>query len=929
MTSIFLVDAYALIYRAYFAFLRSPKVNSKGLNTSPIYGFVSTFTDLVLKRRPTHVAVAFDLHGPTFRHEMYPDYKANRDAQPEDISAAIPFIHKFIEALNIREVSCQGYEADDVVGTLSTRFAAEGRDVVMVTPDKDYAQLVKPGVSMLRARSGGEPEMLDVEGVRNHFGVERPEQIIDMLGLWGDASDNIPGCPGVGEKRAKELIAAFGSIDGIYAHIDEVKGKLKDKFIENKETVLLSRKLATIATDAPIDLTLDEIKSAEPNWAALDDLFRDLEVRGLTDRIRQAVGAPVLTSSRGAQPNLFDFAARQAEEASAPAPVFEPNLKTLADTPHDYHLIKTAEELDDLCRVLLSATIFAFDTETTTVEAASSAEIVGFSVATAPGKAWFARLPKDEAQARELLTHVAPAFANDKITKVGQNVKFDTMVLARYGVEIKGPSFDTMIAHFLLFPSRHHNMDEMAEELLTYKTIHIEELIGTGAKQKSMADVPDDQILDYAAEDADVTLRLHDALLPLLEADPDAKKVFKDIDMPLVPVLADMEMAGVELDSQALASYADFLRSRIAEVEAKIYELAGCQFNVASPKQVGEVLFEKMAIDPSAKKTKTGGYVTNEETLQKLAHDNPIVADILTYRGLNKLLGTYADALPKLVNAKTGRIHTSFNQTVVVTGRLSSSGPNLQNIPVRDDDGKRVRECFVAKPGCQIVSADYSQVELRLMAHFSQDEHLLEAFRRGDDVHAATAAKIYGVDIADVSPDQRRRAKTANFGIIYGISAFGLAERLDIPRREAKELIDGYFASFPGVKSYMDKCVEEARTTGVVKTLYGRRRELPDINSRNQVVRSVAERNAINTPIQGTAADIIKIAMVNVHNALREKGFGARMILQVHDELVLEVPDGEVEAVAALVKEKMESAASLSVPLTAEVGVGHNWLQAH
>ncbi len=919
-----------MIYRAYFAFLRAPRVNSKGVNTSPIYGFISSFTDLVLKRRPDFAAVAFDLHGPTFRHDLYPDYKANRDAQPEDISAAMPYIHRFVNALGIVEASCQGYEADDVVGTLASRFASEGRNVVMVTPDKDYAQLVRPGVSMLRPHTGGEPEMLDVAGVCERFGVKRPEQVIDMLGLWGDASDNIPGCPGIGEKRAKELIEAYDSISGIYEHIDDLKGKMRERFIVNKEQVMLSRRLATIVTDAPIPMPLDNLKMSEPDWAGLDDLFRELEIKSLADRIKQALGfaaPPTAARAVDVQPSLFDFASADGVPG-ADVPVGE-GRSSLSDYAHTFTLVKTAGEVDALRERLMDSDILCFDTETTSVDASSSARIVGLSVAVKPGEAWFVRLPADDAEARALLAKLAPAFEREDTVKVGQNMKFDVMVLSRYGVEVRGPWFDTMIAHFLLFPGRKHNMDDMAEELLAYRTIHIEEVIGAGTQQKSMADVPDDRLLDYAAEDAEVTLRLYGKLSPLVEADADVARVFRDVDMPLVPVLADMELAGVALDTAALDAYAGYLRKRISDVERAIFAAAGGEFNVASPKQVGEVLFERLKIDPSAKKTKTGGYVTNEDTLQKLAHENPIVADIITYRGLNKLLGTYAEALPKLVNPQTGRIHTSFNQTVVVTGRLSSSNPNLQNIPIRDDDGKRVRECFVAKPGCKIVSADYSQVELRLMAHFSQDGHLLAAFRRGEDIHSATAAKIYGVPLADVTPDQRRRAKTANFGIIYGISAFGLAERLDIPRKEAKELIDGYFANFPGVKAYMDKCVADARATGVVKTLYGRRRELPDINSRNQVVRGVAERNAINAPIQGTAADIIKIAMAHVHDVLKEGGFKARMILQVHDELVLEVPIDEVEAVSALVKEKMESAAQLSVPLTAEVGVGDNWLQAH
>ena len=936
LTSIYLIDAYAMIYRAYFAFLRAPKINTNGINTSPIYGFISSFTDLVLKRRPDYVAVAFDLHGPTFRHDLYPAYKANRDAQPEDISKAIPYIHRFMQAMNITEAQCERYEADDVVGTLAARFAGEDRQVTMVTPDKDYAQLVRQGISMLRPQTGGEPLMLDEKGVCEYFGIKRPDQVIDMLGLWGDSSDNIPGCPGVGEKRAKELISAYDSIDGIYEHLDELKGKMKEKFADNKDLVMLSRKLATIVTDAPIDLTLDDIKLRDPNWGDLEDLFRELEVRGLSDRIKTALGmAPPPTAKsakKNDQPTLFDFAASQeaaSDNATTGKPALPETYTTIADYPHTFTLLKTADEVDELCQKLLTADAFCFDTETTSVEASSSAEIVGFSVSIKPGEAWFVRTPRDEEGARQLLSHIAPAFESDKSLKIGQNMKFDVMVLKRYGIEVHGPWFDTMIAHFLLHPSRRHNMDAMAEDILAYRPVPIENLIGSGAKQKQMTDVADDAILEYAAEDAEVTLRLYEALAPQVEADEDIRKLFHEIEMPMVPVLAEMEMAGVALDTKALDNYATFLRERISEVEKRIYDAAGETFNVASPKQVGDILFEKLKIDPAAKKTKTGGYVTNEETLQKLAHSNPIVADILTFRGLTKLLGTYVEALPKLVSRRTGRIHTSFNQTVVVTGRLSSSGPNLQNIPVRDEDGKRVRECFVASPGCKIVSADYSQVELRIMAHFSQDEHLLRAFRQGEDIHSATAAKVFGVPITEVTTEQRRRAKTANFGIIYGISAFGLSERLDIPRKEAKELIDEYFASFPGVKAYMDKCVADARQTGVVKTLYGRRRELPDINSRNQTVRGVAERNAINAPIQGTAADIIKIAMINVSRAIKEQNLRSKMILQVHDELVFEVPEEEVETLSALVKEQMENAAHLSVPLTAEVGVGDNWLQAH
>lgn len=917
--TVFLVDAYAMIYRSYFAFIKNPRVNSKGVNTSAVFGFVSSFTDLVLRRRPTHAAVAFDLHGPTFRHELYADYKANRQAQPEDIGAAVPYVRRFVGALGIAEASREGYEADDVVGTLARRLAAEGADVVMVTPDKDYAQLLAPHVSMLRPHAGGTPEEIDEADIAERFGVGSPAQMIDLLGLWGDASDNIPGCPGVGEVTAKKLLAAYGSIDGIYENIAAVKGKLRERLEQNRETVLLSRRLATIATDAPIDLGLDGLAVATPDWGALDALFGELEIRGMTERIRAAMGM-----AEAAQPSLFDMGTT----ADVPATAAAPDYATAATTPHAYHLVKTADELDALCAKLLAAEAFSFDTETTSLDV-MSASIVGFSVAVAEGEAWFARMPRDHAAARDLLSHMAPAFADERILKIGQNMKFDILVLRRYGIEVRGPRFDTMVAHFLLHPASRHGMDAMAMETLSYRPIPIEALIGSGARQGTMDNVADDKLTEYAAEDADVTLRLHRALAPQVEADADIARLFREMEMPLVGVLADMEAAGVAIDSGALNRYSDFLRHRIGESEQKIFDMAGTRFNVGSPKQVGEVLFDRLKIDPGARKTKSGGYSTNEETLQKLAHANPIVGEILTWRGLVKLLGTYAEALPKLVDGTTGRIHTSFNQTVVVTGRLSSSNPNLQNIPVRDEDGRRVRECFVAPEGSKIVSADYSQVELRIMAHFSQDGHLLAAFRNGEDVHTATAAKIYGVGPGEVTPDMRRRAKTANFGIIYGISAFGLADRLDIPRKEAKELIDGYFANFPGVRDYMDKTIAEARATGVVKTLFGRRRELPDINSRNATVRAAAERNAINAPIQGTAADIIKIAMIGVADELRRRGLRARMLLQVHDELVLEVPDDELEAVCAMVKEKMEAACSLSVPLTAEVGVGANWLEAH
>ncbi len=913
----FLVDAYALVYRAYFAFMRSPMKNSKGINTSAFYGFVNQFIDLVLKERPDYIGVAFDVHGPTFRHQLYPDYKANRSAQPEDITIAIPYIHRFVEAMNICSLSLEGYEADDIVGTVSRRLAADGLEVIMVSPDKDYAQLVTDHVSLLRPHSGKPNELLDVSGVCDHLGINRPSQVIDLLGLWGDQSDNIPGCPGVGEKRAKELIAAYDSIDGIYAHIDALKGKMKENFIAAEEQVRLSRQLATIITDVPLSVSTSDLAFQEPNWAALDSLFSELEVRTLPSRLRSALGKSAQTVN--SEPTLFD-------NIPSEDSIVAKKLSSAADTPHHYHCLRTSEELDDLCQKLIAARTFCFDTETTGVNITTD-RLIGFSVSYVPHEAYYIPLPDNHDECVALLKHVSPAFADPEVLKVGQNIKFDKTFLARYGVNVLGPQFDTMIAHFLLRPERRHNMDDMAEEILSYTPIHIDELIGNGVKQTTMDKVDIDKVVEYAAEDADITLQLYHALRPLIESKPDIYKIFTDIEMPLVDVLADMELAGVLVDTNALSAYADNLRNRIEECSRKIYDLAGYELNIGSPKQVGELLFEKLHIDPSAKKTKTGGYATGEDVLQKLRPLHPIVGEILTYRGLIKLLGTYAEALPKLVSPTTGRIHTSYNQTVVVTGRLSSSNPNLQNIPVRDEDGRRIRQCFVARPRHKIIAADYSQVELRIMAHMSADHNLLDAFRRGDDIHTATAAKIYGT--SDVTPDMRRRAKTANFGIIYGISAFGLSERLDISRREAKELIDGYFESFPAVKEYMDKAIASARSEGLVRTLMGRVRYLPDINSRNAAVRGMAERNAINAPIQGTAADIIKVAMINVHKALRAQNLKAQMILQVHDELVLEVPDNEVTTVCQLLKEQMESACQLSVPLTADVGVGDNWLQAH
>ena len=930
MTTAYLLDAYALIYRAYYAFLRSPRVNSKGVNTSAIFGFVNSVVDLLTKRKPDYIAVAFDVHEPTFRHVMYPLYKAQREAQPEDIRVAVPYIKQFLRAMNITIVECPGYEADDVIGTLSLKLKDKVDKVFMMTPDKDYAQLVRENVVMYRPSASGGIEEWGLGEIKEHFGVERADQIIDLLGLWGDSSDNIPGCPGVGEKRAKELLMQFGSIDGIYEHLDELKGKLKDNFVNNKEQVMLSRKLATIVTDAPVEFDIESCRYCEPDMSQLKTLFDELEFRNVLQRV-SSLFAPQQSDLGG----LFAQMSDRDDPVNEPAPT----LNTYKTVAHEYIVAETDEELRSLASELRNAKLICFDTETTSVEA-MQADIVGLSFSVEAHKAYYIPFHISEgvglfavdyySEAKRRLEFFKDIFESDTIAKVGQNMKYDILVLSYYGIEVRGTLYDTMIAHALLYPGQRHNMDDMSATLLHYQPIEIEELIGKGAQQKNMKDVPIEHIKEYAAEDADVTLQLWQVLEERLKQNPTIEKLFSDIEMPLMPVLADMERTGVTLDIKALKKFSEHLKEQISNSENTIYDLAGEKFNISSPKQVGEVLFEKLKIDAAAKKTKTGQYSTSEETLQKLAHDHPIAAEILNYRGLLKLLNTYSDSLPKLINQRTGRIHTSFNQTVVITGRLSSTNPNLQNIPIRDENGKEIRKAFVASDSEHVIlAADYSQVELRLMAHFSNDEHLIEAFKRGDDIHAATAAKVFKVPIEEVTKDMRRKAKTANFGIIYGISAFGLAERLDIPRKEAKEIIDGYFDSFKGVKTYMERCVEDAKTKGAVETLFGRRRELDDINSKNSVVRGVAERNAINAPIQGTAADIIKIAMVNIFDELNKRHLKTKMILQVHDELVFDTPRGEIEVVEAIVKDKMENACQLSVPLVAEVGIGDDWLAAH
>ncbi len=940
MTTVYLLDAYALIYRAYYAFLRSPRINSQGVNTSAIFGFVNTVVDVLSKRKPNYIAVAFDRHEPTFRHQMYDQYKAQREAQPEDIRVAVPYIKRFLQAMNITMVDCIGFEADDIIGTLSVQLRDKVDTVFMMTPDKDYAQLVGNNVKMYRPQPSGQAVEWGIAEIQEHFGVQRAEQIIDLLGLWGDSSDNIPGCPGVGEKRAKELLATYGSIDGIYANISTLKGKLKDNFEQHRDQVMLSRKLATIVTNAPISVELEQISLQKPNRTELQQLFAELEFRNVMPRI-DAIFAPEEAVLGGL------FAQNNAEPSTTTSQVpAEPDIqlqsaKTIA---HKYIVMQTDEELQQLSAQLSQAPLVCFDTETTSVDA-MQADIVGLSFATEPHVAYyipfrttddlFSANSHDEATRR--LQYFRPIFESETIVKVGQNMKYDILVLQNYGIEVKGTLRDTMIAHFLLSPGQRHNMDDMAATLLNYRTIEIEELIGKGSQQKNMRDVPLEQIKEYAAEDADITLQLWQCLSKQLSNNAELQHLFDTIEMPLMPVLASMECAGVSIDTNALNAFSANLKQQISTTEEHIYQLAGTTFNIGSPKQVGEILFEKLKIDTSVRKTKTGQYSTNEDTLVKLSHSHPIVAEILNYRGLLKLLNTYSEALPKLINQRTHRIHTSFNQTVVITGRLSSTNPNLQNIPIRDENGKEIRKAFVASGADHVIlAADYSQVELRLMAHFSADENLIAAFQRGEDIHAATAAKVFKVPIDEVTKDMRRKAKTANFGIIYGISAFGLAERLDIPRKEAKEIIDGYFESFSGVRQYMDQCIDNAKQNGAVATLFGRQRKLDDINSQNSVVRGVAERNAINAPIQGTAADIIKIAMINIDREIRKRHLQAKMILQVHDELVFDVPENEVDELKELVQNLMEHAAfdangnnMLRVPLLAEVGIGHNWLEAH
>ena len=922
MNKLFLLDAYALIYRAYYALIRNPRINSKGMNTSAIMGFVNTLNEVLTKENPTHIAVAFDPSGPTFRHEAYAEYKAQREECPEDIKNAVPIIKKILNAWNIKILEVSGYEADDVIGTVALIAGKNGITTYMLTPDKDYGQLVRDNVYMYRPKFGNAGyDVMGVEEVKQKYELSTPLQVIDLLGLMGDASDNIPGCPGVGEKTAIKLIKEFGSIDNLVANTEQLKGAMKKKVEENKEKILFSKFLATIKTDVPMELNLDDLKIQEPNEEELRKIFEELEFKTLIDRVLKKTQKT--QKKADSQLDLFAEFATKDEESSENS-----SYTSLKDTPHEYKLIDNENEIRNIFDFLMTFEIISLDTETTSTNAIE-AELVGMSFSVEENKAFYVPVSANREEALRIVNIFKPLYENEKILKVGQNIKYDLEVLANYGVTLKGKMFDTMIAHYVLQPELYHNMDYLAEIYLKYKTIHIEELIGPKGKgQKNMRDLNPQDVYEYAAEDADITLKLKNILEKELEK-AGVEHLFYDIEMPLMPVLASMEMNGVCLDTVSLKETSEVLTNRLKVIENKIYELSGETFNIASPKQVGEILFDKLKIVEKAKKTKTGQYVTNEEVLQGLKHKHEIVGNILEHRGLKKLLGTYIDALPSLINKRTGRIHTSFNQTIASTGRLSSSDPNLQNIPVRGEEGKEIRKAFIPEPGCLFFSADYSQIELRVMAHLSNDENMIEAFREGYDIHAATAAKIYKEDMNEVSRDQRTKAKRANFGIIYGITIFGLAERLDISRDEAKQLIDGYFETYPKVKEYMETAKETARKNGYVETLFKRRRYLADINSRNATVRGFAERNAINAPIQGTAADIIKVAMINIYNRFNNEGIRSKMILQVHDELNFSVYPDEKEKVEKIVLEEMQGAFSMKVPLVADCGWGKNWLEAH
>ena len=940
MEKLFLLDAYALIYRAYYAFLKAPRINSKGFNTSAVLGFVNTLEEILTKEKPTHIGVAFDPKGGTFRHELYKEYKAQREETPEVIRESVPIIKQILEAYRIPILEVAGFEADDVIGTLAHKADEKGITTYMMTPDKDYCQLVTEKALIYRPKYGNNGyEVMGPAQVLEKYGLQNTAQVIDMLGLMGDSSDNIPGCPGIGEKTAVKLIGEFGGIDGLLANTDQLKGSLKEKVENNVDQIKFSRLLATIRTDVPIELDMEQLKFSEPDSKKLVSLFEDLEFRSLiakfktgasvtsqekTDEPKAAQQTPKAPANDGFHGDLFDLF----QPYIQPVQEFS-NLKDIKTTQHSYYLIETEEDAKSLAAKIATRDFFCFDTETTGTDAIS-AQIVGLSICIKEHEAWYVTMPRDKEGKQRMLEIFRPVFENPSSLKIGQNIKYDILILGNYGIKVQGNLFDTMIAHYLLQPELRHNMDYLAEIYLGYKTIHIEELIGEkGKNQKNMADLDPHRVYEYACEDADVTMQLKNILERELEKDG-TTPLFRDVEMPLVQVLAYMERNGAMIDPDALAETSRLFTERMRALEQQIYQEAGGEaFNILSPKQVGEILFDRMKIIDKPKKTKTGQYVTSEDVLETLRAEHPIVDLILKYRGLKKLLGTYVDALPQLVNPATGKIHTSFNQTVTATGRLSSSNPNLQNIPVRDEDGKEVRKAFIPEPGCKFFSADYSQIELRIMAHLSQDQNMIEDFRLGHDIHAATAAKVFHKQIEQVTKTERSKAKTANFGIIYGISAFGLAQRMGVSRTEARDLIENYFKTYSGIKNYMDHSIEDARAKGYIETILKRKRYLPDINSHNATVRGFAERNAINAPIQGSAADIIKIAMIAIYRRFIAENIKSTMILQVHDELNFNVVPGEEEKVEKIVIEEMQKAWPMSVPLIADCGWGTNWLEAH
>ena len=921
MAKLFLLDAYALIYRSYYAFIKNPRINSKGLNTSAIVGFVNTLQEVLEKEQPTHIGVAFDPHGPTFRSEAFPEYKAQREATPEDIRKSIPIIKELLEAYRIPILQADGFEADDVIGTLATKLQTADTSVYMLTPDKDYGQLVTEQTKIFRPQHGGGYETMGPKEVCEKYGITTPSQVIDLLALMGDSADNFPGCPGVGEKTAVKLIQEFGSVEQLLTRTSELKGALKKKVEEHVDDIRMSHFLATIKTDVPIDIDLDSLLLKEPDTEKLEKLFDELEFKQLKTRVLKKTEKN--QKNDNLQLSLFEDFPTEAKDE----PKFS-SFESLKTTPHNYKLIETEEEAHKLFDFFRTKKILSLDTETTSTHPID-AELVGLSFAVTEHEAFYVAIPANREEALRIVNIFKPLYEDPQILKVGQNIKYDLEVLRNYNIELKGPMWDTMIAHYLIQPELRHNMDFMAETLLGYQTVHIDELIGPrGKKQRSMRELRPAEVYEYACEDADITLQLKNKLEPMLR-EHNCESLFYDMEMPLMPVLAEMEMNGVCLDTESLRQTSKDLTERMNEIEARIYELAGEHFNISSPKQVGDILFGKMKIIEKPKKTKTGQYVTSEEVLTQLQGKHEIVADILTFRGLKKLLSTYVDNLPSLINPRTGHIHTSFNQCITATGRLSSSDPNLQNIPVRGEDGKEIRKAFVPEPGCLFFSADYSQIELRVMAHLSGDENMIRVFRDGKDLHAATASTIYKKPIEEVTRDERTKSKRANFGIIYGITIFGLAERLDVTRDEARQLIDGFFETFPQVRDYMEKAKQEARQQGYVPTLFGRRRYLPDINSQNATVRGFAERNAINAPIQGTAADIIKVAMIHIFRRFKEEGIRSKMILQVHDELNFSVYPEEKEQVEKIVLEEMQNAFQMQVPLVADSGFGSNWLEAH